>query len=132
MEDLPVNGRNWVDLAMMAPGSRLNASTEEPGTQVGTVGVGTFQLNLDGMRITQNQTSGFGQPHYSKDAIAEFQFISGPSTRSRAVRWACRSTRSASRYEQTVGKFFRLLSRRQLRREGLRSEPRGSPTPISN
>ena len=77
MEDLPINGRNWVDLAMMAPGSRLNASTEEPGTQVGTVGVGTFQLNLDGMQVTQNQTSGFGQPHYSKDAIADFEFISG-------------------------------------------------------
>jgi hypothetical protein len=77
MEDLPVNGRNWVDLAMMAPGSRLNASTEEPGTQVGTVGVGTFQLNLDGNRVTQNQTSGFGQPRYSKDSIAEFEFVSG-------------------------------------------------------
>jgi len=77
MEDLPVNGRNWVDLAMMAPGSRLNASTEEPGTQVGTVGVGTFQLNLDGMRVTQNQVSGFGQPHYSKDSIAEFEFVAG-------------------------------------------------------
>jgi len=77
MEDLPINGRNWVDLAMMAPGSRLNASTEEPGTLVGTIGVGTFQLNLDGMRVTQNQTSGFGQPHYSKDAIADFEFISG-------------------------------------------------------
>src|SRR6202022_3257712 len=40
------------------------------------VGVGTFQLNVDGMRVTQNQTSGFGQPKYSKDAIAEFEFVS--------------------------------------------------------
>ena len=76
VRDLPVNGRNWVDLAMLAPGSRLNASTDEPGTLVGTVGVGTFQLNIDGMRVTQNQTSGFGQPKYSKDSIAEFEFVS--------------------------------------------------------
>ena len=76
VRDLPINGRNWVDLAMLAPGSRLNASTDEPGTLVGTVGVGTFQLNVDGMRVTQNQTSGFGQPKYSKDAIAEFEFVS--------------------------------------------------------
>ena len=61
---------------MLAPGSRLNASTDEPGTLVGTVGVGTFQLNVDGLRVTQNQTSGFGQPKYSKDAIAEFEFVS--------------------------------------------------------
>jgi hypothetical protein len=74
--DLPVNGRNWVDLAMLAPGSRVNASTDEPGTLVGTVGVGTFQLNIDGLRVTQNQTSGFGQPKYSKDSIAEFEFVS--------------------------------------------------------
>jgi hypothetical protein len=77
MEDLPINGRNWVDLAMMAPGSRVNTDTEEPGFVSGTAGVGTFQLNLDGMQVTQNQTSGFGQPHYSKDEIAEFEFISG-------------------------------------------------------
>jgi hypothetical protein len=77
MQDLPVNGRNWVDLTMLAPGSRQNSSTDEPGTVSGAAGVGSFQLNLDGLRVTQNQTSGFGQPHYSRDAIAQFEYVSG-------------------------------------------------------
>lgn len=69
MQELPLNGRNFVDLTMLAPGSRQNASTDELG------GLGLFQLNVDGLRVTQNQTAGFGQPKYSRDAIAEFQFI---------------------------------------------------------
>jgi hypothetical protein len=69
MEELPLNGRNFVDLTMLAPGSRQNASSDELG------GLGLFQLNVDGLRVTQNQTAGFGQPKYSRDAIAEFQFI---------------------------------------------------------
>jgi len=70
MQDLPLNGRNFVDLTMLAVGSRQNASSDELG------GLGTFQLNVDGLRVTQNQTGGFGQPKYSRDAIAEFEFVS--------------------------------------------------------
>jgi hypothetical protein len=69
MQELPLNGRNFVDLTMLAPGARQNASTEELGA------LGQFQVNLDGVRVTQNQTAGFGQPKYSRDAIAEFEFI---------------------------------------------------------
>jgi hypothetical protein len=70
MQDLPLNGRNFVDLTMLAAGSRQNASSDELG------GLGTFQLNVDGLRVTQNQTGNFGQPKYSRDAIAEFEFVS--------------------------------------------------------
>jgi hypothetical protein len=70
MQDLPLTGRNFVDLTMLAVGSRQNASSDELG------GLGTFQLNVDGLRVTQNQTGGFGQPKYSRDAIAEFEFVS--------------------------------------------------------
>ena len=34
-----------------------------------------FQLNMDGQQITSNLGTG-NQPRYSRDAIAEFQFIS--------------------------------------------------------
>ena len=40
----------FVDLTMLAAGSRQNASSDELG------GPGTFQLNVDGLRVTQNQT----------------------------------------------------------------------------
>ena len=34
-----------------------------------------FQLNMDGQQVTQQLGTG-GQPRYSRDSIAEFQFIS--------------------------------------------------------
>ncbi len=72
MQDLPVNGRNWVDLAMLAPGNRANAVEEAPVARDSE----GFQLNVDGQQITNNiSSSSFGQPRFSKDAIAEFEFV---------------------------------------------------------
>ncbi len=71
MQDLPVNGRNWTNLAMLAAGSRQVASSELPAP-----GTGTFQVNLDGQQVTQINSPTFGQPRYSRDSIAEFEFIS--------------------------------------------------------
>ena len=72
MRELPVNGRNWVDLTLLAPGSRQNAVNETPVAGQGTTV--QFQLNIDGQQVTNLVAVGFGQPRYSKDAIAEFEF----------------------------------------------------------
>ena len=74
MQELPVQGRNWMNLTMLAPGSRVNAVREVPVTsEASSVGV---QMNLDGQQVTNMVALGFGQPRYSRDAIGEFEFVS--------------------------------------------------------
>ena len=67
VENLPLNGRNWVDLTLLSPGSRQNFIAETPGA--------SFQLNVDGQQVTQLIATSFGQPRFSKDTIAEFEVI---------------------------------------------------------
>ena len=75
MQELPVSGRNWQDLALLAPGARTNAVNQvavDRGQQ------GDVQINVDGQQVTQNIGGGlgaFGQPRFSRDAIAEFEFV---------------------------------------------------------
>jgi hypothetical protein len=78
MQELPVNGRNWQDLAVLSPGSRTNAVTADSPTVIGSnsnTQVGSYQLNLDGQQVTNNVLNGNGNPRYSRDAIAEFELI---------------------------------------------------------
>ncbi|PYR00145.1 MAG: hypothetical protein DMF96_04420 [Acidobacteria bacterium] len=71
MEDLPLQGRNWMELAMIVKGITANDVSDRPGVRDGQ-----FQLNLDGQQITQQVAgSGFGQPKFSREAIAEFQVV---------------------------------------------------------
>jgi outer membrane receptor protein involved in Fe transport len=75
MSQLPVNGRNWQDLLSIAPGARYNSM--QRGDSI-TSGEGSFQLNIDGQQVTQTfagSNNGFGQPRFSKDAIAEVEFV---------------------------------------------------------
>ena len=74
LEELPVNGRNFLDLTLLAPGSRAN-SVSSGGAPVNT-GTGTFQINVDGQQVTGNCCGTGHQASFSREAIAEFQLIS--------------------------------------------------------
>jgi hypothetical protein len=72
MEELPLQGRNWMELAKLVKGITANDVTTTPGVSRDD----DFQLNLDGQQITQKVAgSGFGQPKFSREAIAEFQIV---------------------------------------------------------
>ena len=76
VQELPVAGRNWMALALLAPGSRTsstNATAPLPDRNGGEAR--EFQLNLDGQQISSELGTG-NQPRFSQDSIAEFQFIS--------------------------------------------------------
>src|SRR5262245_12479649 len=80
MAELPQNGRNWIGLTMLAPGSRTVpfASTRENGEKPlpdrNNNETREFHLNVDGQQVTSEFGTG-GQPRYSADSIAEFQYI---------------------------------------------------------
>ena len=72
MQELPINGRNWMDLTLLAPGARRNESGGMPQFRQGYA-----QTNVDGQQVTVNYHSQTDteQVGYSRDAIAEFEVI---------------------------------------------------------
>ena len=78
IEDLPVLGRNWMALAMLAPGSRATDVTDSPTGQSGRRSdPGYYQLNMDGVQVTNTMAgSFFGNVRFARDSIAEFEFQS--------------------------------------------------------
>src|SRR5215468_5550113 len=75
MSDLPVLGRNWMSLSLLAPGNRTNTQGSVPVQDRHSGDVREFELNVDGQQVTAVLGTG-NQARYSKDSIAEFQFIS--------------------------------------------------------
>jgi hypothetical protein len=108
LSDLPVNGRNWMALTMLAPGSRTNAVTESPfGTHAGQ-----FQLNVDGQQVSNMMACArWGQPKFSRDAIAEFEFISSrfdaTQGRSIGVQVNAITKSGTNQYSGTLSGYFR-------------------------
>ena len=74
MSELPVLGRNWMSLSLLAPGNRTNTQGSVPVQDRHSGDVREFELNVDGQQVTAVLGVG-NQARYSKDSIAEFQFI---------------------------------------------------------
>src|SRR5215471_2196888 len=53
MDQLPIQGRNWMELSMMVKGITANSVTVQPGVSNDDF----FQLNLDGQQISQKLAS---------------------------------------------------------------------------
>jgi hypothetical protein len=81
VQDVPINGRNYVELSALVPGIKANSFGNTPvasgqSTNGGDAETGKFQITLDGLQFSQDSVgSSFGQPHISQDAISQFQII---------------------------------------------------------
>jgi hypothetical protein len=74
MRDVPLNGRNWLELGLLVPGVTKNAVGQGESPLSGGDS-GRYQINLDGQQVTQNTAGTGSQAQYSRDAIAQFQII---------------------------------------------------------
>ena len=81
VQDVPINGRNYVQLSTLVAGIKANAFGNSPvsgpgGTSQGDAETGKFQITMDGLQVSQDSVgSSFGQPRFSQDAISQFQII---------------------------------------------------------
>ena len=102
VQDVPVNGRNYVELSALVPGIKANSFGNTPvasgqSTNGGDAETGKFQITLDGLQFSQDSVgSSFGQPHISQDAISQFQIITN--------RFDATSGRSAGIYVNVQSK----------------------------
>src|SRR5882757_630498 len=75
MEELPISGRNWMELSMLVKG--VTGNDASVSSRPGAARDDQFQLNLDGQQMTQAiaLSALFGQTRLSREAIAEFQIL---------------------------------------------------------
>jgi len=75
VQEMPVQGRDWGALLLLAPGSRTTSDNPGRINSRNSDRIREFQTNIDGQQF-QNTMGGGGQPTFSQEMIAEFQFIS--------------------------------------------------------
>lgn len=75
MEQLPIVGRNWLDLGLMVKGVTANDTAGNTGGGVSRAA--DYNLNLDGQEIKQTfaGSASFSQPKLAREAIAEYQMV---------------------------------------------------------
>src|SRR6266568_5426992 len=73
MQELPLNGRNWMDLSLLAPGARRN---EAVGLVENRQGYGQTQVDGQDVSINYHSSPDSEQTGFSRDAIGEFEVIS--------------------------------------------------------
>jgi hypothetical protein len=107
MQALPVNGRDWLQLTMLAPGSRANSVGSAPWG----VNSGWYQLNLDGQQVSDTRTLGGVSPRLSRDAISEFEFVSSrfdaTQGRSRGIQVNAVTKSGTNQFAGTASGYFR-------------------------
>jgi len=109
VQKIPLNGRNYLQLAMMVPGITSNDVTNSP---LGATDGGKLQINVDGQQVTQNSAAdSFGEPQYSQDAIDQFEIITNrfDATLGRSSRLQVNvQTKSGSnQFHGTIYGYFR-------------------------
>src|SRR5215813_2636625 len=108
VEQLPLNGRNWMDLTLLAPGARRNE-----GGGMAQFRQGYAQTNVDGQQVTVNYHSQTDseQPGFSRDAIAEFEVVANrfDATQGRSQGMIVNAvTRSGTnQFAGSLGGYFR-------------------------
>jgi hypothetical protein len=71
IEELPLNGRNFFDLTLLAKGQTANSTADTPTDSGNRF---DYNLNIDGQQVT-TQLFRRMNPTFSRDAIAEFEFV---------------------------------------------------------
>jgi len=71
IEELPLNGRNFFDLTLLAKGQTANHTADTPTDSGNRF---DYNLNIDGQQVT-TQLFRRMNPTFSRDAIAEFEFV---------------------------------------------------------
>ena len=72
LENMPLSGRNWLELAMLIKGITANSVSSTPGVN----NQDQYNLNIDGQQVSQRIGSlAFGQVKFSRESIAEFQIV---------------------------------------------------------
>lgn len=106
---IPLNGRNYMQLAMLVPGITSNDVTNSP---LGATDSGKLQINVDGQQVTQNAAGdSFGEPQYSQDAIDQFQIITNRFDatlgRSSRVQVNVQTKSGSNQFHGTLYGYFR-------------------------